>query len=277
MYSCSILLFLLRVIIQLIFFTPKASPFDPTRNQPYIGAIFTSNIFCMIFHAFFTRPEIDETTRGYLHGGLFIDFIGQKGPVSVGRLISFDLLVMVFDFVMLGLVIERVRTVNSTSQSQSQSEETGAEAETETRQDHDSEERGVLRGQNRDDGIELDELVCSEHTPSTQPQNPNITDDDERTNLLAEPSSNARTKPTHPLDIFSSGEYMLMDLGLIDIICDQWRYSPSSVSSGRSPTNSSSRTSRTSRYVPSAETAAFLRERFGLQVSADGRVERIEG
>lgn len=234
----------------------------------------------MIFHAFFTQPEIDETTRGYLHGGLFIDFIGQKGPVSVGRLISFDLLVMVVDFVMLGLVIERVRTVDSISESLSlsQSGETGAEAEAEAQQDHDSEERGVLRGQNRDDGIELDELARNEHTP-TQPHNPNTTDDDERTNLLAEPSSNANTKPTHPLDIFSSGEYMLMDLGLIDIIRDQWRYNPSSVSSissRRSPTTSSSRTSRTSRYAPSAETAAFLRERFGLQVSVDGRVERIE-
>jgi len=281
-YSCSILLFLFRAIIQLIFFTPKASPFDPTRNQPYIGAIFSSNIFCMIFHAFFIWPEVDETTRGYLHGGLFIDFIGQKGPVSVGRLISFDLLVMVVDFVMLGLVIERVRTVDSTSESQSQSQSqsgAGAEAEAERQQDHDSEERGVLRDQNRDDGIELDELVRGEHTPSTQTNNPNTTAndiDDERTNLLAEPSSNAHTKPTHPLDIFSSGEYMLMDIGLIDIIRDQWHYSPSSMSSGRSTTTSSARTSRTSRYVPSAETAAFLRERFGLQVSADGSVERIE-
>lgn len=273
MYSCSILLFLLRAIIQLIFFTPKASPFDPTRNQPYIGAIFTSNIFCMIFHAFSTHPEIDETTRGYLHGGLFIDFIGQKGPVSVGRLISFDLLVMVVDFVMLGLVIERVRTVDSTSESRS--EETGAEADAEAQQDHDSEERGVLRGQNRDDGIELDEFAHDEHTPTQTNKSNTTDDDDERTNLLAEPS-NAHTKPTHPLDIFSSGEYMLMDLGLIDTIRDQWRYSPSSVSSGRSPTTSSSRTSRTSRYAPSAETAAFLRERFGLQVSVDGRVERIE-
>lgn len=273
MYSCSILLFLLRAIVQLIFFTPKASPFDPTRNQPYIGAIFTSNIICMIFHALFTQPEIDETTRGYLHGGLFIDFIGQKGPVSVGRLISFDLLVMVVDFVMLGLVIERVKTVDSTSESQSQSQ-----SQSQSPQDHDSEERGVLRGQNRDDGIELDELARDEHTqPTMQPHNPNTTDDDdnERTNLLAEPS-NTHIKPTHPLDIFSSGEYMLMDLGLIDIIRDQWRYSPSSASSGQSSTTSSTRTSRTSRYAPSAETAAFLRERFGLQVSAEGRAERIE-
>ena len=140
------------------------------------------------------------------------------------------------------------------------------------------EERGVLRGQNREDVIELDELARDEHTPPpTRSHNlNNTTDDDERTNLLAEPSSNAHTKPTHPLDIFSSGEYMLMDFGLIDIIRNQWRYNPSSMSSGRLPKTSSSRIPRTSRYAPSAETAAFLRERFGLQVSANGRVERIE-
>ena len=75
--SCSIILFLLRAIVQLIFFTPKASPFDPTRNHPYIGAIFASNLFCMVSHKLVAQPDVGEEMRGYMHGGLFIDFIGQ--------------------------------------------------------------------------------------------------------------------------------------------------------------------------------------------------------
>lgn len=229
----------------------------------------------MIFHNFFTYAEIDETTRGYLHGGLFIDFIGQKAPVSVVRLLSQDFLIMVIDLVMLGLVVERVKTVDGMGDSSSRESEN--EQGEETQQDHDSEERGVLRNQ-RDDSIELDSLDSHTHTHTpSQTHNDNTTPDDERTNLLSDPSDDRAAKPIHPLDIFSSGEYMLMDIGLIDIIRDQWRYSPSSsLSSGQSTATSSSRTSRTSRYVPSAETAAFLRERFGLQVTTDGRVERIQ-
>ena len=71
---------------------------------------------------------------------------------------------------------------------------------------------------------------------------------------------------------------MLMDIGLLDIIRDQWQYSPSSpssFSSRRTTSTTNSSNTPTSRYVPSPETAAFLRERFGLQVSADGRVERV--
>lgn len=107
--SCSIILFGMRAIVELIFFTPKAPPFEPTRSQPFVGAIIVSNLVCMLFHAFLIRPEAGEETRGYLHGGLFIDFVGQA-PVSVYRLLLFDLLIFLIDFIMLGLIIERVKT-----------------------------------------------------------------------------------------------------------------------------------------------------------------------
>lgn len=293
--SCSIILFLLRAIIQLIFFTPKAPPFDPTRNQPYVGAIFASNIFCVIYHYFFIHSEASEATRGYLHGGLFIDFIGQKAPVPLIRLLSLDLLIMFIDFIMLGLVLERVKTVESTKSDTAASPSPSTSA---TQQDHDSEERGVLRrdddgerqrtvssssGQRTDNDIDFDGPSRNAHT-HIHTQNDNT---DERTELLADPTETEHgnrpnhTKLIHPLDVFSSGQFMLMDIGLLDIIRDQWRYSPASSSSSspftprRTTSTTNSSNTPTSRYVPSPETAAFLRERFGLQVSADGRVERV--
>ncbi|BCR93954.1 DSC4 family protein [Aspergillus luchuensis] len=250
--DCSIILFALRAIIQLIFFTPKAPPFDPTRNQPFVGAILGSNLFCIIFHKLFTRPEASESTRGYLHGGILIDFIGQKAPIPFARLLFLDCLILFLDLVMLGLIVERVKTVEVTA---SAPVETTPEGE-EERQDHDLEERGV-RGSG----------------PSTRSSSRTLEDDEdvetielgemERTQLLADPEEGGRNaQHAHPMDTFVSGQATIMDVGLVDLVRDQWRYSPATAR-------------RTTPYVPSDQTAAFLRERFGIRVGADGRMERI--
>lgn len=261
--DCSIILFAIRAIVQLIFFTPKAPPFDPTRNQPFVGAIFASNLFCMLYHNFFTQPEATESTRGYLHGGLLIDFIGQKAPVPLARLLLLDMLVLVLDLVMLGLVVERVKTTESTATTSTTSDA----IETSPTQDHDFEERGVLRSTpgsgsspSPDEEIELDDLAS--RNASGQPS---AGEEFERTELLADPSENglaSGAKNSHALDTFTSGEAVIMELGFVDVIRDQWRYSPATAR-------------RSSPYVPSDQTAAFLRQRFGLQVNAEGRVERI--
>lgn len=217
----------------------------------------------MLLHVMFTRPEAGEETRGYLHGGLFIDFIGQKGPVSKVQLVMLDILVMMLHFIMLGLVLERVKTSGSTTASTSTQSEEGS-----IDQDHDSEERGVLRGDRRarprrraaGDDIELDDLTL--HNPPTS-----AGESSEWTELLAEPSDSSqgpRSKGRHPLDTFVTGEAVIMDMNLVETIREQWRYDPSS------------RSRQSSNYVPSNETATFLRERFGLEVAPDGRVVRVD-
>lgn len=252
-------LFAVRAVVELIFFTPKAPPFDPTRNQPFVGAIIASNLFCMIFHAFFIRPEAGESTRGYLHGGLFIDFIGQK-PAPVFRLLSFDLLIFLVDFVMLALIVERVKTAGkppSTTDTTNTDSATSTEQPDSERQDHDAEERGVIREP---------ENTSPSDTPSTSPV-AEIDEDvnNERTTLLADPgeTSSAQTpRGGHPLDSYSSGQAVIMEMGFFSTIRDQWRYS----TTPRRPTTG---------YVPTPETATFLRQRFGLQVGADGRIVRV--
>ncbi|KAJ5377330.1 uncharacterized protein N7496_004739 [Penicillium cataractarum] len=268
--DCSVTLFAIRAIVQLICFTPKSPPFDPTRNQPFVGAILASNLVCMIFHAFFIRPEAGEATRGYLHGGLFIDFIGQK-PVPVFRLLVFDTLILLVDVVMLALIIERVKTVGTKGQaslSPNGNATTNANADTNTaqagQQDHDAEERGVRTSE---DGGDINDSREND-TTNTSPV-PEIDDDvqDERTTLLADPGEGG-TGPIprggHPLDSFSTGQAVIMDMGFFTTIRDQWRHSSTPVRRGDA------------RYAPSPQAATFLRERLGLQVGADGRIVRIE-
>ncbi|KAJ5297087.1 uncharacterized protein N7443_007980 [Penicillium atrosanguineum] len=251
--DCSVVLFAIRAIVELIFFTPKAPPFDPTRNQPFVGAIIASNLFCMTFHAFFIRPEAGESTRGYLHGGLFIDFIGQK-PVPVLRLLLFDLLIFLIDFVMLALIIERVKTVGMTP---TPSTTTNTEPVSE-QQDHDAEERGVVR-----ETETMSPIDTSDALPVAE-----IDEDvnNERTTLLADPgeSSSAQTpRGGHPLDSYSSGQATILEMGFFSTVRDQWKYS----TTPRRPTTG---------YVPTPETATFLRQRFGLQVGTDGRIVRVD-
>ncbi|OJJ48576.1 hypothetical protein ASPZODRAFT_130647 [Penicilliopsis zonata CBS 506.65] len=261
--DCSVILFAVRAIVQLIFFTPKASPFDPTRNQPFIGAIFASNLFCMLFHHFFTHPQAGEETRGYLHGGLFIDFIGEKTPVSGIRLLSLDVLILIIDFIMLGLIVERVKITKSTStttttnnNNNSNDNDATTEQTTGPQQDHDAEERGILR---QETDTPPDEIELESLDPRAD-----VDGGLEHTQLLAEDTEEGSgNKDGHALDLFSSGEAVIMDMGLVDLIRDQWRYTPATVPR------------RTSSYVPSNETATFLRERFGLQVGTDGRIVPI--
>ncbi|KAL4918787.1 hypothetical protein BDW62DRAFT_57747 [Aspergillus aurantiobrunneus] len=275
--DCSIVLFAIRAIAQLIFFTPKAPPFDPTRNQPFIGAILSSNLFCMIFHNFFSLAEAEEATRGYLHGGILIDFIGQKAPVPLTRLFFLDMLVVILNIIMLGLIIERVKVAESGDAAATTATTTVPATATATTtqnlstqgQDHDHEERGLLsretgsRAQTNNSENERREQVSHTSPSDTRSHLPSE-EELERTRLLADPSEigGGHTNHQHALDAYASGEAVIVRMGLLNVLLDQWRYRPSTVR-------------RPGAYAPSDQTASFLRERFGLQVGADGRLERI--
>lgn len=77
--------------------------------RPQMYTVFVSNILCMLFHLLSPLPEASETMRGYLHGGVIIDFIGQKAPASKLSLVLLDCLVMVLQCVMCAVWLERDR------------------------------------------------------------------------------------------------------------------------------------------------------------------------
>lgn len=247
--------FAIRAIVQLLFFTPKAGPFpDASKQQPYVGAILLSNLFCMFLHSISANPASGEATRGYLHGGLFIDFIGQKGPVSKVRLLSFDLVIMVIQIVMLGVLVEKDNTRTSIPSQSSRSASSAQEPS--TAQDLDAEERGVFRSDSptqprhsAESGIELQDL-----SPADSQLRPGE-EDGERSGLLGEPVEEREARLArdgHPRDPFLSGQSIIVEMNIIRTIRDQWRQSPPTSLAQPSIYTSSRRDAGT----------AFLRRRF---------------
>ncbi|KGO57605.1 hypothetical protein PEX2_020490 [Penicillium expansum] len=214
--DCSIVLFAIRAIVELIFFTPKAPPFEPTRSQPFVGAIIGSNLICMLFHAF-----------------LRVKTNGTPTPAP---------------------------TMPNPNPPADTPADTSPNAEDSQPQDHDAEERGVLRQEDSDETVSPAQYSSDSHHSSGIDEEV----EEERTTLLADPAdteSGSGARGEHPMDTFAAGEAVILSMSFLGTIRDQWRQS-----------NSAARP--TSGFVPSPETATFLRQRFGLQVGTNGRIER---
>lgn len=122
-------------MVQFMFLSPKPASFPrPPKPEPYVGAIIGTNLLCLILHIFGKTPSAGEATRYYLHGGLVLDFIGQKGPSSKMVLVLLDLFVVTLQSIHLSAHTTKFRL-----------KEQGLKQTTSTVQDLDSEERGVRR------------------------------------------------------------------------------------------------------------------------------------
>ncbi|KAH6646414.1 hypothetical protein BKA67DRAFT_541381 [Truncatella angustata] len=132
----------------------------PYFNYP-IGAIIGPNIFCMILHLATSLPQASEISRGYLHGGVLVDFVGQKAPTSKFTLLLLDVLVLTLQCFMLSVNLEKDRIKKILNPPRQPVGGTGATpAPANASQDHDHEERGVLR-----DGPTTDETDDIEMQP----------------------------------------------------------------------------------------------------------------
>lgn len=250
--SCSFLRFLLRAFLQFLYLTPKAPILpEPPVDKPVLGPILGSNLLCLALHIWLSAPAAGEATRGYLHGGLAMDFIGQLGPTSKLHLVSLDLFLLALQLVMLPASIQRRKLRDAATAVEAVGAAVSTNAAATSRQDLDSEERGVRRSQ-EEDGVELQNLSSSgrNNEPSAQEGT-----SDERESLLAPP----RPQPANDtaiIDMFNSGQIMLIDLDVWGNVQDQvrlMRHPPP-------PAETSSREQRTLR----AEIAGrMLRMRFG--------------
>ncbi|RDW74066.1 hypothetical protein BP5796_07508 [Coleophoma crateriformis] len=231
--DCSFFRFVIRVLAQVMFLTPKPSFVPPMPKQrPYIGAIFGPNIICILLHIFTARSEAGEAMRGYLHGGIIIDLIGQKGPSSKIHLVLLDLLITALQSFMLAVHIEREKLRDVLLP-----KVVGAltEAVVAASQDHDAEERGVLRDAVMSNGdIELQPLSSARGQ-----EDPLINErtemgvDRERERLLAElaPREEAE-EDDYPLDVFYSGTAIVGDFHVLQTLRSQWTDYGNSPSSG---------------------------------------------
>ncbi|KAK3936061.1 DSC E3 ubiquitin ligase complex subunit 4 [Diplogelasinospora grovesii] len=214
--ECSLPRFLVRVLPYHLFLSPKenAAHLLPAPSRPHVFAILVPNLFCIFLHLVLALPQAGETERGYLHGGIIVDIIGQKPPTSRLSLLYLDLVILAVQCLMLAVHQERdklqkvvtpsLRTVASVIASAA---EVGA-APT-TTQDHDAEERGVLRDAATDDadGIELQPLSRRSRTQGGE----------EREDPLDNGHFQSREAPDL-LDVMVSGNAILADFHVVHAI-----------------------------------------------------------
>lgn len=216
--SCSFLRFLIRALVQFVLLTPKPATFvQPPDQQPFVGAILGINTICLALHLWLSPAVGTEATRGYLHGGMAMDFIGQQGPTSRIALVLLDLLVMALQLVHFTAHISRKRLKDGAAGSNTTTTPQAPEtAPTPSQgQDLDSEERGVRHSVElqRQDDIEMQTLNTS---GSPDAPSPNTAEDDseptssERASLLSSPPQT----DMHIFDAFHSGQIVLADLNV---------------------------------------------------------------
>lgn len=166
--DCSFFRLLIRSLSQLVLFTPTAG--TPILNErPYMSGLLLPNLLCIILHLFTARPEVGEVMRGYLHGGVIMDFIGQKGPTSKPHLILIDILIIALQCLMVAVNTE-YKTLHFYIKDK-EYENPALPAPVpgmdppRSQQDHDAEERGILRvaGTSQNDDIELNDLSPPEN------------------------------------------------------------------------------------------------------------------
>ncbi|SPO00848.1 uncharacterized protein DNG_03596 [Cephalotrichum gorgonifer] len=105
----SFLRFLIRALAHYAFLTPKPEsfPIAMPAHPSHVVSILLPNVICMICHLFMTLPTGTESSRGYLHGGILIDFIGQTPPTSRLYLLALDACILSLQCLMLAVHSQR--------------------------------------------------------------------------------------------------------------------------------------------------------------------------
>ena len=223
---CSFIRFLLRLLPHYSFLTPKDGLLLPAE-QPHIYTIFVPSVLCILAHVVLGLPEAGEATRGYMHGGVVIDFIGQKPPTSRLAFLMFDLVILGAQCLMLAVHQERERLKKAVSPSLQtaapsggdQTQEAAAAAAEATTQDHDAEERGVLREETYladGGGLEMQPL-SARGGGSGRREDGNLAGDDDNDEETGDTYSSAAAS-ADMLDIIRSGNAILANFHVIHAV-----------------------------------------------------------
>jgi len=220
--DCSFFRLLIRALAQIMFLSPKPNFVPPMpKHRPYIGAIFGPNVVCILLHILTPRSEAGEAMRGYLHGGIIVDLIGQKGPTSKIYLVMMDLLVTALQCFMLAVHVERERISAILLPTSSGSQPRAAAV---TSQNHDAEERGVLRDAGASNGdIEMQEIAVVTVRSSVPDSSITSETDQEREHLLEDPPPRGGVHENgNSLDTFYSGTSIVADFHVLHTLRTQW-------------------------------------------------------
>ncbi|KAF9699037.1 hypothetical protein EKO04_003202 [Ascochyta lentis] len=217
--DCSFFWFALRALAHGSLLTPVSDPTmqrppdEPRPFLPVVAGLFAVNF---LLHMLYPAPSAGEDTRGYLHGGLMIDFVGQQGPTSKWKLGGLDLCILVLQLIMVSAHVKRrdLKTqlkrmsageapsgnAADAASSNTAGDSTAAATSSENAargQDADDEERGELR--------------------RTDTMSDIGADPEEEDALL---SFASETGHVDALDLLSSGQCVILSAGVVDTI---WR------------------------------------------------------
>ncbi|CAG5178967.1 uncharacterized protein ALTATR162_LOCUS8966 [Alternaria atra] len=192
----------------------------PDEPRPFLPLLLFSFGVNFLLHLTYPAPSAGEDTRGYLHGGLMIDFIGQQGPTSKWKLGALDICILFLQLVMVSVHVKRrelkkklaklsagggAPTTTTTTGATSDSAPTATAAATSDNaardQDADDEERGVLHRTDTLSDLGMDP-------------------DNEEDALL---QSSSESGHADAADILSSGQCVIGDFTLIDTLLQENR------------------------------------------------------
>ncbi|KAF1842248.1 DUF1746-domain-containing protein [Cucurbitaria berberidis CBS 394.84] len=221
--DCSFFWLAVKALIHGSLLTPipdTALQRPPDEPKPFLPLLLFAFAVNFVLHLTYPAPAADEDTRGFLHGGLMIDFIGQQGPTSKWTLGALDLCILLLQLVMVSVHVKRrelkrnlakssageAASSTNTTTGDGATSESGVEDTTRVsndnaarEQDADDEERGVLHRTDTlsDMGADLD---------------------DEEDALL--PSS-ADIGHSDALDLLTSGQCVIGEFTLLDTLLQE--------------------------------------------------------
>ena len=190
--DCLTGVFLFRSLLQVVALSPRPSGVpELVPAKAHLSLILTSTVLSIFIHLARDSPQAGEVSRGYLLGGLLVDFIGELGPISKFKLILLDLLVGYLQLLAFTTNIKKAKIKDPSDSTTT----------TSTTQDHDAEEAGLRRSaegrENAGDeppqeGVELQSLLSQEENAYMPVANLNI----------------------HPLDEMYTGDFVLLKIDL---------------------------------------------------------------
>ena len=128
-----------------------------TQTSGSLPAVLVANAICILTHLIRVAPVADGNwSRGYLHGGLLVDFVGELGPTSKAKLLLMDMMVLGLQALMLTIMTEQ-RAAGDSKNKPAQDLEAEEEGRRQSQSSH-REDQSMLGEDDAEGGIEMQSL-----------------------------------------------------------------------------------------------------------------------
>lgn len=205
----------IRAVGQLMYLSPKDEtfPFLMPASRMHVALVVVPNLWCILVHLFAAVPQGPDYHRGYQHGGMIIDFVGQKPPAYKIYYLLADLFLLGLQSFMLAVHTEREKLRLSLKTFRPLITDAALEVATaRTIEDLDAEEQGI-----RSSGPSVAEAAGRAESIELQPlrMSPSRGGRRERSESEMRTSSGDDISRSRLSDILSSGNAMLGDYHIL--------------------------------------------------------------